>query len=187
MSPCNVLNSQQSAHAVQAGRAAAGAWKLATGRALSLHPRQRSVLEITQGRVWLTVVPASRWLHHTSGAAVQDQVLHAGERMVLPPGVHAVMEVWNPLHALDEATGAAFRWDRAPAPVRASAPVACATRDWECGVVQPLRDLARALGQGGRAVGTAAINAADAAARFAAGLARFALHRIAAPIPRTPA
>ncbi|NUN59827.1 MAG: hypothetical protein HUU13_01740, partial [Burkholderiaceae bacterium] len=36
------------------GRALAGHWKLPAGRVLSLYPRERSVLEITLGRVWLT-------------------------------------------------------------------------------------------------------------------------------------
>lgn len=35
-------------------RAAAGCWRLAPGRALSLKPRESGVLRIAQGRVWLT-------------------------------------------------------------------------------------------------------------------------------------
>ena len=49
-----ILESQQSVQAPLAGRTAAGCWKLTAGTALSLRPRQRGVLEVAQGRVWLT-------------------------------------------------------------------------------------------------------------------------------------
>ena len=49
-------------------RAAAGCWRLAPGRALSLKPRESGVVRIAQGRVWLT-----------GGASAQDQVLQAGD------------------------------------------------------------------------------------------------------------
>ena len=52
-------------------RAAAGCWRLAPGRALSLKPRESGVLRIARGRVWL------------SGAApAQDLVLQAGDALV---------------------------------------------------------------------------------------------------------
>lgn len=184
MSPRNVPESQQSVRAPQAVRSAAGCWTLAAGRALSLHPRQRSVLEVAHGRVWLTVTqrgPRGSGWHTTVG----DQVLQAGERLTLEPGQHVVMEPWSPS---GNASGVAFRWDVAPAAVAAPATAALrATPEWETGVVQPLRDLAQALVHGGRAVGTAAYDTAGATGRFAAGLARFALHRIAAPLARRPA
>lgn len=199
MSPRNVLESQQSVHADLAGRSAAGCWKLAAGRALSLHPRhprQRSVLEIAQGRVWLTVSPASPWHSRQSAAAAAsaavDQVLQAGERLTIEPGQHVVMEAWSQSGEGPNADAVAFRWDRAPAAAWAPSLAGLqahtsAASDWECGVVQPLRDLVHALGQGGRAVGTALADMAAAGGRFAAGLARFALHRIAAPSTRKPA
>ena len=72
----------------------------------------------------------------------------------------------------------------------ASLPATCVTRtaacDWECGVLRPLRDLLRALGLGGRAVGSAALDVAGAGGRLAAGAVRFALYRIAAPLHRRP-
>ena len=81
------------------------------------------------------------------------------------------------------AEAVAFRWDALPASAL-TRPASQAARDWECGVVQPLRDLGQALGQGGRALGTALAGVAGAGGRFAAGLARFALLRIAAPLKR---
>jgi|GEM_PF-3862481 len=106
------------------GRAQAGHWKLPAGRALSLYPRERGVLEITLGRVWITAPD----IH---GASV-DQVLVAGERLVVRPGVHVVIEPWG----CAGWPAAAFRWDRVPSPVRA---------DWERSVAQPARELAQAL------------------------------------------
>ena len=170
MSARNVLESQQSVQAAVAGRTAAGCWKLAPGRALSLHPRERSVLAIAQGRVWLTL----------SGASPADHVLQAGDRIAIAAGQHVVMEAWSGSGC---AESVAFRWDVLAAPALAQ-PASQAARDWECGVVQPLRDLGQALGQGGRALGTALAGVAGAGGRFAAGLARFVLLRIAAPLKR---
>ena len=197
MSLRNVLESQQSAHADLAGRSVAGCWKLAAGRALSLHPRQRSVLEIVQGRVWLTVSAASPWHIRQSAtpaaSAVVDHVLQAGERLTIEPGQHVVMEAWSQSGDRAHVGPLAFHWDLAPASAGAAALSASpfarssAASDWECGVVQPLRDLVHALGQGGRAVGTALADMVAAGGRFAAGLARFALHRIAAPSTRKTA
>lgn len=179
MSPRNVLESQQSVHAALAGRRAAGCWKLATGRALSLRPHTHGVLQIAQGQVWLTL---SGSLADLPGAAA-DHVLRAGEQLTIAPGQHVVMEAWNPR---GNAEAVAFRWDSVVAPATAQ-PTSLAARDWECGVAQPLRDLVQALGQGGRALGAALADVTGAGGRFAAGLARFALHRIAAPLQRKPA
>jgi hypothetical protein len=179
MSPRNVLESQQSVHASLAGRSAAGCWKLATGQALSLHPRTHGVLQIVQGQVWLTL---SGSLADLPGAAA-DHVLRAGEQLAVAPGQHVVMEAWNPGAG---AEAVAFRWDGAAVPA-ATLPDSLAARDWECGVVQPLRDLGHALGQGGRALGAALGEVTGAGGRFAAGLARFALNRIAPQWQRRPA
>ena len=116
-----------------------------------------------------------------TGAAV-DHVLQPGEQLTVAPGQHVVMEAWSGSGC---AESVAFRWDVLAAPALAQ-PASQAARDWECGVVQPLRDLGQALGQGGRALGTALAGVAGAGAggRFAAGLARFALLRTAAPLQR---
>jgi hypothetical protein len=171
MSPRNVLESQQSVHAALAGRRAAGCWKLATGRALSLRPHTHGVLQIAQGQVWLTL---SGSLADLPGAAA-DHVLRAGEQLTIAPGQHVVMEAWNPRGS---AEAVAFRWDVMASPALVP-PASLAARDWECGVVQPLRDLVQALAQGGRALGAALADVTGAGGRFAAGLARFALNRIA--------
>jgi hypothetical protein len=147
MSPRNDLESQQSVQARLAGRAAAGCWKLATGKALSLRPHTHGVLQIAQGQAWLTL---SGSLADLPGAAA-DHVLQAGEQLAIAPGQHVVMEAWNPAGRAD---AVAFRWDGVVASATAQ-PTSLATCDWECGVVQPLRDLVHALGQGGRAVGAA--------------------------------
>ena len=141
------------------GRALAGHWKLPAGRVLSLYPRERSVLEITLGRVWLTGADGPG-----PGA---DHVLAAGERLVVEPGRHVVIEPW----AGAGWPAAAFRWDAAPAPH--AVPLSA---QWERGVALPLRDLSQALGCLGRAVAMAA----GAAGRLFAGLARYAL------APRVP-
>lgn len=184
MSPRNVLESQQSAHTTQAGRSAAGCWKLANGRALSLVPQAHGVLEIAQGRVWVTLGGGGA-LADLPGAAA-DHVLHAGEQLRVAPGQHVVIEAWGLSGSVE---AAAFRWDGAMAWVTSGAlPTASlAARDWECGVVQPLRDLLHALGQGGRALGATLVDVTGAGGRFAAGLARFALHRIAPQRQRRPA
>lgn len=86
------------------GRALAGHWKLPAGRVLSLYPRERSVLEITLGRVWLTGADGPG-----PGA---DHVLAAGERLVVEPGRHVVIEPW----AGAGWPAAAFRWDASAGP-----------------------------------------------------------------------
>ena len=121
------------------GRTLAGHWKLQAGRALSLYPRERGVLEITLGRVWLTVPDGE--------GASADHVLAAGERLVVEPGSHVVIEPW----ACTGWPAAAFHWDVAQAPQAPQACAAAAPADWERGVAQPLRELAQALAGAGRA------------------------------------
>ena len=191
MSARNVLESQQSVQAAVAGRSAAGCWKLTPGRALSLHPRERSVLEIAQGRVWLTLsgtLPRSQPAGMPTDLAlgVADHLLQAGDRLDIAAGQHVVMEAWTPAGSPGE--DVAFHWLGAPAPVPAQAQRALRPgAEWECGVVQPLRDLVQALAQGGRAVGLAGAQALGAGGRLVLGIARFALIRIAAPRESKPA
>lgn len=183
----NVLESQQSVQAAVAGRPAAGCWKLTPGSALSLRPRQRSVLEIAQGRVWLTLsgtLPTDLPADLPRGVA--DHVLQAGDRLNIAAGQHVVMEAWNPAGVPGEEI--AFLWNDAPAlaPAQGSHTLRRGA-EWECGVVQPLRDLVQALAQGGRALGLAGVQVLSAGSRLALGIARFALFRIAAPRERRPA
>ena len=122
----------------------AGCWKLDAGRAITLNPRERSVLEISQGRVWLAV--GARPGQADQGT--QDMVLVRGQSLVIEPGQQVVMESW---YLRGGAPGAvAFCWDSVPA----TSPAADPALDWELGVAQPLRDwsarLARAGGPWGR-------------------------------------
>ena len=181
MSARNVLESQQSVHAGTAGRSVAGCWKLPAGRALSLHPRTPGVLQIAQGRVWLTLAGAPSAARPPAEA---DQVLRAGDCITIAAGQHVVIEeAW----ALQGATpdGVAFEWKAAAQAAAGQAPRPGA--EWECSVAQPLRDLLQAVGQGGRAVAQAGAQALGAGGRLARGIARFALFRIAAQRARTAA
>lgn len=164
-----VLESQQSAIASAAGRVLAGSWKLDAGRAITLNPRERSVLEISQGRVWLSVGARPGQPEQ----ATEDVVLLQGQTLVIEPGQQVVMESWFLRGGAPSAV--AFCWDIAPVASLEADPAL----DWELGVAQPLRDLVCALGQGGRAVVAAVAKTLGASGRLAAGLARFALHRIA--------
>lgn len=193
MSPRNVLESQQSVHAELAGRRAAGCWKLATGKALSLRPRQHSVLEIAQGRAWVTLGDSARWWPWTARSAGADVVLQAGERLSIAPGRHVVIEPWSAPGVQPQAAYAlAFRWDIVLAtcamvearPQASAAASADAAAEWDRAVVQPLRDLGYALARGGRAVATAVVDVMAAGGRLAWGVARFARHRIASPLQR---
>jgi len=90
MSSRTVLESQQSAIASTAGRVLAGSWKLDAGRAITLNPRERSVLEISQGRVWLSVGARPG----QPDQATEDIVLLQGQTLVIEPGQRVVMESW---------------------------------------------------------------------------------------------
>ncbi|GDY36999.1 DUF2917 domain-containing protein [Acidovorax sp. NB1] len=189
MSARNVLESQQSVQAAVAGRSAAGCWKLTPGRALSLHPQGRSVLEITQGQVWLTLsgtmpTPLPAGLSADLLPGVADHMLQAGDRLNIAAGQHVVMEAWNPAGQPGEEV--AFQWHGAPVPVQDPRALRQGA-EWECSVVQPLRDLVQALALGGRAMGQAGAQALSAGGRLALGIARFALFRIAAPRESRPA
>lgn len=181
MSARNVLESQQSVQAAVAGRSAAGCWKLTPGRALSLRPRQHSLLQIAQGSVWITLGGASPTdlpggLPADLPRGGPDHVLQAGDRLVVAAGQHLVMEVWSPAGQCGEEV--AFQWTEAPVVLpsvqgrRAQRPRAA----WECGVVQPLHDLGRAVAQ-----------AFSAGGRLALGVTRFALVWIANPRESKPA
>lgn len=169
MSSRTVLESQQSAIASTAGRVLAGSWKLDAGRAITLNPRERSVLEISQGRVWLSVGARPG----QPDQATEDIVLAQGQALVIEAGQQVVMESWYLRGGAP--TAVAFCWDAVPAAAVVSDPAL----DWERGVAQPLRELVCALGQGGRAVAVAVAATLGASGRLAAGLLRFALHRIA--------
>lgn len=159
--------SQPLAHAPLARRAEAGCWPLAAGRAMSLVPHEPRVLHIRHGRVWLT-----------GSGACEDHVLSVGEQLMLAPGQHYVMEAWGPAGAEPEAV--LFLLER-PAPCAAPLSRRSMTLDWECRVVQPLRELGSALARGGRAVGAAWADVLAAGGRLVLGVAQFAWGCLAAP------
>ncbi|RYF28079.1 MAG: DUF2917 domain-containing protein [Comamonadaceae bacterium] len=132
----------------------AGTWTLGACRALTLCPRQRSVLTVASGGLWLTV--------SGKGAPAADHVLRPGDTFVVQAGQKAVLERWDPREDV------AFGWDAA-----ASLPTAMQveTRDeWLRTVAQPWADLRCRL----RAGRQAAWGAGLASARLAWGLLRFA-------------
>ncbi|QNP58763.1 DUF2917 domain-containing protein [Paenacidovorax monticola] len=153
MSSAHVLESQQSTVASTAVRGRPGCWKLDAGRTLALRPRQRSVLAVEQGRVWVTQTQTG-----AQGAREADCFLGPGERWEAAPGRLVVLEPVGPGQAV------AFRWD----PVVPAAPVRV---DWEGAVLQPLRDLAQAVHDTARAVRGVGM----AVARLAGGALRWVL------------
>lgn len=104
----------------------AGSWKLAPGRALSLHPRTEGTLRILAGRAWVTLDERPRGHNDESG----DHVLQAGQKLVVRAGSHLVFESMDqdPIH---------FDWH--PHYVPRLTP----SLRWQQSVVLPLRDLRR--------------------------------------------
>ena len=126
-----------------------GTWKLARGRAVTLHPVTDGIVRVAHGRMWATVEGPHGRTPDDSG----DHVLQVGRSMFVKRGQRLVLEAWN-------ASGASyFAWD----PVFAAAPTAQARRLDLAGVVQPLADLRLALLLGVRALG-----------QLAAGIVRLA-------------
>lgn len=106
----------------------AGSWKLAPGRALSLHPRTEGTLRILAGQAWVTLNERPRGHNNESG----DHFMHAGQKMVVRAGSHLVFESMDqdPIH---------FDWHPHYVP-RLSPSVR-----WQQAVVAPLHDLGRGL------------------------------------------
>jgi hypothetical protein len=143
-----------------------GTWKLGTGRAITLAPREDAVLRIAHGRVWVTfgIRPAGH------GNELGDYFLSAGEQITVQGGQQAVIESYG---GSPQET-AYFSWDALPAAVRS--PVRVASR-WQLSVVQPLVDLRLALVLAGGAVvrlvcGLAGVTADLLPARADRGFAR---------------
>jgi len=111
-----------------------GTWKLGTGRAITLNPREDAVLRIAHGRVWITFDA----LHVGHGNELGDYFLSAGEQITVQGGQRAVIESYGG----GPQETAYFSWDALPAAVRS--PVRVASR-WQLSVVQPLVDLRLAL------------------------------------------
>lgn len=134
-----------SAAAPAAHRNLTGCWKLAAGRAVTLHPTTPGVLKIAQGRVWAT-------LDGPHARLTGDLFLDTGAHLPLRAGQRVVIEPFGKSGHSD----AAFDWVPAPATTR-----------WPVTVAQPASDLRLALGSAGFALRSAA----GALARLVAGLA----------------
>lgn len=65
-----------------------GFWELASGRALSLQPRESGVLRIAEGKVWATVDGP----HCGAGNQSGDHVLQAGMQLAVQAGQRLVFE-----------------------------------------------------------------------------------------------
>jgi hypothetical protein len=110
-----------------------GTWKLATGRAITLEPREAGVFKVAHGQLWATFDGPHAGRLDQSG----DFFLGAGETMRLQPGQRLVIE------SLDGECPAYFSWDPVVVPVRRA--------HW-ADVLQPVQDLRLALVFGGHAV-----------------------------------
>jgi hypothetical protein len=129
---------QQTAH---------GCWKLAAGRAVTLHPTAPGHLHIAQGRVWATLTgPHAR--------RTGDLFLQAGESLPLQAGQRVVIE---PFGTAGSCAPAAFDWVPAHR---------VQTSRWPAAVAQPAADLRLALGSAGFALR----GAAGALLRLAGGV-----------------
>ena len=132
MTVASLTQMQQSASAA----GLPGSWKLGTGRAITLQPREAGVLKIAHGRVWATFDGPHSGFRNDLG----DYVLGVGERLPLRAGQRLVMEAWS-----------------APSPVYFTwEPMAQEASDkaspWSP-VLQPLADLRQALLMAGGAAG----------------------------------
>jgi hypothetical protein len=128
-----------------------GTWKLASGRAITLQPREPGILRVAHGQMWATFDGPHAGPLNDLG----DHVVGVGGQLRLDAGQRLVVEAWN------TASPAYFSWDPLPARVRIAAPRFAR-------VMQPLSELRLALALGGGAV-----------ARLAAGLAGLAWDLVA--------
>lgn len=128
-----------------------GTWKLASGRAITLEPREAGTLKVAHGRLWATYDGP----HQGALNELGDHVVGVGERLHLRRGQRLVVE------PLNGRAPSYFSWDPAPIAAHSTAPDIAR-------VVQPLADLRAALALG-----------AGAAGRLAAGLAGLAWDLVA--------
>lgn len=105
MSAFTLTQTQQSATVLP------GTWRLESGKAVTLRPREDGVLRIAHGRVWLTFDGPHAGPLNDLG----DRVLGAGEQARVRAGQRLVLE------SSERGAPAFFSWDFAPQvlPVRA--------------------------------------------------------------------
>jgi Protein of unknown function (DUF2917) len=111
----------------------AGTWRLHPGQAMSLSPKEASVLRIHRGPVWVTLGESGSMSPQGSG----DRFLYTGESMVVPAGARLVME---PLSAREENGPVCFDW-------LGAAPQKVAPGRFGREVLAPLREAVAASGQ----------------------------------------
>jgi hypothetical protein len=122
-----------------------GTWKLARGRAITLHPATDGILRVAHGRVWAT----TEGPHGRTPDDAGDHVLEVGRSMYIRARQRVVIEAWN-------ASGASyFAWD----PVHAPQPLARPALNFSA-VLQPLADLRAAAALALRAMGQLAVGTA---------------------------
>ncbi|RYZ03375.1 MAG: DUF2917 domain-containing protein, partial [Comamonadaceae bacterium] len=99
----------------QSGARLPGTWKLGSGRAATLRPREDGTLRIAHGRVWLTFDGPHAGAANDQG----DRFLGAGDHVRVRAGRRVVIE------SCDAAQPVYFSWDfafeAAPIPARAVA------------------------------------------------------------------
>ena len=132
-----------------------GTWKLASGRAITLEPREPGVLKVAHGQLWATYDGP----HGGPLNDLGDHVLGVGGQLRVQAGQRLVVEAWNAQNP------AYFSWDPLPEPVRVA-------RLSFAPVVQPLADLRAALALGFGAVGRLVAGLAGVALDFVAGRGR---------------
>ncbi|KQP46124.1 DUF2917 domain-containing protein [Pseudorhodoferax sp. Leaf274] len=137
-----------STHQSSSAAALPGCWKLDAGQALSLTPSAAGVLRIAHGRVWVTMDTL-----RSDAQAAGDLFLVPGRGLVVQAGQRVVVES----SGADRGAAAYFSWD--PLPQTQAMAVGRALRSGRVqqAVVQPVRDLGRALGQAGAALARLAL------------------------------
>lgn len=98
--------------APSAGPALPGSWSLKAGRAVTLRPREASLLRVKQGRVWATL-----------SSATGDHVLVPGSTLHVPAGDRVVIEPWP----VQERQPVFFDWDPSPVYLAAAEPLVTLT------------------------------------------------------------
>ncbi|MBP7574985.1 MAG: DUF2917 domain-containing protein [Rhodoferax sp.] len=121
-------------HSPAASETLGGCWKLASGRAMTLQPREAGVLRINAGQVWATLDGPHTGRANDWG----DLFLTKGQRLNLQPGQRVVIEPRG--DAVNRP--AYFEWE--PTSVEQGRTVGNASR-WQMAVVQPARDMGAAL------------------------------------------
>jgi hypothetical protein len=118
-------------------------WAMESTTAQTFYARCAGVLRVTSGRAWVTLHavrqnPQPRWCPELDPG---DIFVDPGNRLELRAGQHAVIESWP----TGKASATQLVWEPAPLGARALR--------WQCGVVQPARELGMGVVQVARSIG----------------------------------